>query len=162
MGTLEQEYAHGASSVAAVGPVSALIPAVARAHRTLAGTLLREVGLYPGQELLLMQLWEHEPRSPGELARALRVEPPTAVKAVSRLEDAGFVQRERSTDDRRVVLVSLTASGRALRARVEQIWAELERRTVGDLSQADRARLIELLGSISRNVGDVGPDPCGP
>ncbi|MCZ2818617.1 hypothetical protein [Modestobacter sp. VKM Ac-2984] len=58
--------------------------------------------------------------------------------------------------------MSLIASGRALRPRVEQIWAELERRTVGDLSQADRARLIELLSSISRNVGDVGPNPYGP
>ncbi|MCZ2826605.1 MULTISPECIES: MarR family winged helix-turn-helix transcriptional regulator [unclassified Modestobacter] len=162
MGTLAQEQAHDGSSVAAAGPVSALIPTVARAHRTLAGSLLREVGLYPGQELLLMQLWEREPRSPGELARALQVEPPTAVKAVSRLEEAGFVRRERSAEDRRVVLVSLTASGRALRPRVEQIWAELERRTVGDLSRADRARLIELLSSISRNVGDVGPDPYGP
>ena len=141
-----------------VGPISALIPAVARAHRSLAGSLLREVGLYPGQELLLMLLWEREPRSPGEIARELHVEPPTAVKAVARLEEAGLVERARSTDDRRVVLVSLTPAGRALRERVEQIWAELERRTVGDLDAADRARLIELLGTISRNVGD-GPEP---
>lgn len=142
-----------------VGPISALIPAVARAHRSLAGSLLREVGLYPGQELLLMLLWEREPRSPGEIARELHVEPPTAVKAVARLEEAGLVERARSTDDRRVVLVSLTPAGRALRERVEQIWAELERRTVGDLGAADRARLIELLGTISRNVGDAGPEP---
>jgi DNA-binding MarR family transcriptional regulator len=144
------------------GPISALIPAVARVHRTLAGQLLREVGLYPGQELLLMRLWAAEPRTPGELARELGVEPPTAVKAVARLEAAGFVTRERSTDDRRVVLVSLTPAGRALRGRVEQIWAELERRTVGDLSAADRARLTDLLSAIARNVGDVGPDPIGP
>ena len=145
-----------------VGPVSALIPAVARAHRTLAGSLLREVGLYPGQELLLMLLWEREPRSPGELARELHVEPPTAVKTVARLEEAGFLQRDRSTDDRRVVLVSLTPAGRALRDRVEQLWAELERRTVGDLGAADRQRLTELLTALIRNVGDVGPDPISP
>nr|WP_246405588.1 MarR family winged helix-turn-helix transcriptional regulator [Modestobacter versicolor] len=145
-----------------VGPISALIPAVARAHRTLAGQLLREVGLYPGQELLLMLLWAHEPRSPGELARELGVEPPTAVKAVARLEEAGFLTRERSTDDRRVVLVSLTPKGRDLRGRVEQIWAELERRTVVGLSSADRQRLTDLLSAIARNVGDVGPDPLGP
>ena len=43
-----------------------------------AGSLLREVGRHPGQELQLVLLWEHEPRSPGELARELHVEPPTA------------------------------------------------------------------------------------
>lgn len=150
-----------ADSVESVGPISALIPAVARAHRTLAGALLREVGLYPGQELLLMLLWDREPRSPGELARELQVEPPTAVKAVARLEEAGFLQRERSTDDRRVVLVSLTPRGRELRGRVEQIWAELERRTVGDLDAGDRERLTELLAAVRRNVGEVGPDPVG-
>lgn len=150
-----------ADPVESVGPISALIPAVARAHRTLAGALLREVGLYPGQELLLMLLWDREPRSPGELARELQVEPPTAVKAVARLEEAGFLQRERSTDDRRVVLVSLTPRGRELRGRVEQIWAELERRTVGDLDAGDRERLTELLAAVRRNVGEVGPDPVG-
>ncbi|MGY5885927.1 MarR family winged helix-turn-helix transcriptional regulator [Modestobacter lacusdianchii] len=150
-----------ADPVEGVGPISALIPAVARAHRTLAGALLREVGLYPGQELLLMLLWDREPRSPGELARELQVEPPTAVKAVARLEEAGFLQRERSTDDRRVVLVSLTPRGRELRGRVEQIWAELERRTVGDLDAGDRERLTELLAAVRRNVGEVGPDPVG-
>ena len=145
-----------------VGPISALIPAVARAHRTLAGSLLREVGLYPGQELLLMLLWAQEPRSPGELARELHVEPPTAVKAVARLEEAGFLQRERSAEDRRVVLVSLTPAGRALREPVERIWAELERRTVGDLTAGDRRRLTELLAAVAANVGDVGPDPYYP
>ena len=145
--------------VEAVGPISALIPAVARAHPTLAGSLLRAVGPYPGPALLLMLLWAQEPRSPGELARELHVEPPTAVKAVARLEEAGFLQRERSAEDRRVVLVSLTPAGRALREPVEQIWAELERRTVGDLSAADRRRLTELLAAVAGNVGDVGPDP---
>jgi len=135
---------------------------VARAHRTLAGQLLRDVGLYPGQELLLMALWAHEPRTPGELARELHVEPPTVVKAVARLETAGFLSRTRSTDDRRVVHVSLTPAGRELRERVEAIWAELERRTVGSLSAADQQRLTELLAAIADNVGDVGPDPLGP
>lgn len=143
------------------GPVSALIPVVARAHRTLALTLLREVDLYPGQELLLMLLWEREPRSQAEIARALGVEPPTAGKAIGRLEDGGVLTRVRSPADRRVVLVSLTERGRALREPVERIWAELERRTVGTLAAADRQRLVELLSALGRNLADVGPEPAG-
>ena len=31
---------------------------VGRLHRMLVGQLLRRVGLHPGQELLMMQLWD--------------------------------------------------------------------------------------------------------
>ena len=51
-----------------------------------------------------MQLWAQEPRHPANW-RALEVEPPTVVKAVARLQEAGLVRRDRSSDDRRVVPV---------------------------------------------------------
>ena len=40
------------------GPLSHAIFRLARVHRMLAGQLLRRCGLHPGQELLLMHLWE--------------------------------------------------------------------------------------------------------
>lgn len=137
------------------GPISALIPLVARMHRTLALAMLREIGLYPGQELLLMLLWDREPQSQIELARNLGIEPPTAGKTISRLEDAGMLARIRAPQDRRLLLVSLTPKGRSLREPVERIWAELERRTVDHLDPAQRRQLEGLLISIVDHLAVV-------
>ncbi|GAA3283775.1 MarR family transcriptional regulator [Nesterenkonia halobia] len=143
-----QEHGAAEAHPADRGPVSALIPAVARIHRAEAARLLRDLDLAPGQELVLMQLWHHEPRSQAELTRELAVEPPTMAKTLARLEAAGMVTRERSAEDRRQVLVALTAKGRALEDQVGAAWAELERRTVEALSDAEQQELARLLSRV--------------
>ena len=51
--------------------ISLRISAVARVHRQRAGALLHGLGLSAGQELLLMLLWEKEPRTQAELTREM-------------------------------------------------------------------------------------------
>ncbi|MFE7332862.1 MarR family winged helix-turn-helix transcriptional regulator [Streptomyces sp. NPDC057565] len=135
-----------------VGPISSLIPALARTHRTLALSLLREVGLVPGQEVLLAHLWDEQPRSQVELAELLCVEPPTAAKMLARMEAVGVITREKSAPDRRVTLVSLTDKGRALLEPVQEIWAELERVTTTGLTEDEKALLSDLLSRMTGNI----------
>jgi DNA-binding MarR family transcriptional regulator len=132
--------------------ISTLIPALARAHRKLAGALLRELGLSPGQELLLMLLWESEPRAQSELTRHFAVEPPTTAKMLARLERAGLVKRERLASDRRITLVSLTETGRALEGAVGAVWRELEARTVEALTPQEQDQLSALLGRVTHSL----------
>lgn len=134
-------------------PISSLIPAVAKAHRKLAGSLLQELGLSAGQELVLMLLWESSPQAQADLTRQLMVEPPTTAKTLARLEKAGFVQRQRSEADGRVVLVSLTDSGRALEAPVTSIWKELEERTTISLTPDEQDQLRFLLSRLAASLG---------
>jgi len=69
------------------------------------------------------QLWAlaEVQRRPGvrvtELARAMAVHQSTASNLVERLAKDGLLRRERSREDQRVVLLSLTAAGRATVAR---------------------------------------------
>src|SRR2546421_12065630 len=86
--------------------ISLRISAVARLHRQHAGSLLHGLGLSAGQELLLMLLWDNEPRSQAELTREMAIEPPTTSKMLSRLAKAGLIARTRSELDRRTVLVT--------------------------------------------------------
>lgn len=134
--------------------ISTLIPALARAHRKLAGTLLRGVGLSAGQELLLMLLWDSEPRAQSELTRHFAVEPPTTAKMLARMERAGLVTRERLSSDRRNSLVSLTETGRALESSVRAVWRELEARTVETLTPREQDQLAALLRRVTRSLVD--------
>lgn len=135
--------------------ISTQIPALARAHRKLAGTLLRKVGLSAGQELLLMLLWEQQPRAQSELTRQLAVEPPTTAKMLARLERAGLVTRERLAADRRNTSVSLTDAGRDLEGPVRAVWRELEEHTVAALTPDEQHQLSVLL---RRVLGTLVPE----
>lgn len=132
--------------------ISLRISAVARVHRQHAGALLHSLGLSAGQELLLMLLWEKEPRTQAELTREMSIEPPTTSKMISRMATAGLIVRNQSESDRRNVLVTLTEAGRALEGPVNAAWTTLEEDTVGALTPAEQDTLLDLLGRVLESL----------
>ncbi|MBZ4321334.1 MarR family winged helix-turn-helix transcriptional regulator [Streptomyces huiliensis] len=137
---------------ARTGPVSHAIFRVARLHRMIAGQLLRAVGLHPGQELVMMQLWELGPQRQADLVRLLDSDAATMTRTIQRLEHAGFVRRSPCPDDRRAVLVEPTAASRALRHEVERVWTRLEEGATGDLTAEEREAALRALGRLEENL----------
>ncbi|MFJ9368623.1 MarR family winged helix-turn-helix transcriptional regulator [Nocardia sp. NPDC101769] len=137
---------------ARTGPISHAIFRVARLHRMLAGQLLRRVGLHPGQELVMMQLWELGPQRQTDLVRLLDSDAATMTRTVQRLEHAGFVRRSPCPTDRRATLIAATVAGQALRHEVERIWAELEERTTGDLTAQQQDACLGVLNRLESNL----------
>ncbi|WP_341892416.1 MarR family transcriptional regulator [Variovorax sp. YR752] len=80
-----------------------------------------------------------------QLGAALDVSAPNMAITLDRLVERGWVERVRSTQDRRAMLSHLTAAGRALVRRAEKIAATMEEGSLHVLSGAERALLVELL-----------------
>ena len=134
------------------GPVSHAIARLARIHQLLAGRLLRELGLHPSQELLLMRLWESGPQRQACLAAELGTDSAGTTRIVQRLETAGYVRRLPDPTDRRATLVASTPEGDALRDAVERIWQHLEELTVGGMTPAERDAALASLLRLEENV----------
>ncbi|MDR6867849.1 DNA-binding MarR family transcriptional regulator [Microbacterium resistens] len=98
--------------------------------------ILEPLGLTHPQYLVMLALWEDSPRSLGDLAAALAMDPATASPLVKRLESDGLIERRRSAADERRLDIALTDAGAALRARAvavpSQVMARLEM-TVGEV-----------------------------
>ena len=142
----------GCPPAEASGPLSSALLRVARLHRLLATHLLREVGLHPGQELVMMQLWDQGPQRPADLVRVLGSDAATMTRTVQRLERAGFVRRGACDGDRRAILVESTPEGTAVHARVEALWSQLEAAAAGDLSEDELRTLAGLLERVEQSV----------
>jgi MarR family transcriptional regulator, organic hydroperoxide resistance regulator len=123
-----------------------------RAHRRLAEAAFSEIGLYPGQEMLLFQLWQEEGVTQSQLVEKLCVEPPTVTKTLQRLEKAGIIERKQDPEDARVSRVFLTPKGEALKEQVQKIWRDLEARTTKNLSEVEQAFMLRLLEQITKNL----------
>ena len=80
-------------------------------------TLLDELGLTYPQYLTMLVLWECDGLAVSEIGTRLYLDSATLTPLLKRLEAAGLVRRTRSAEDERSVLVTLTPSGCALRAR---------------------------------------------
>src|SRR3546814_2849637 len=77
----------------------------------------------------MLALWDQSPRSLGELAAELAMEPATLSPLVKRLEAQGRVARARRTGDERVLDITLTPAGRALRERALLVPQQIMERT---------------------------------
>ncbi|MGV9581440.1 MarR family winged helix-turn-helix transcriptional regulator [Streptomyces sp. NPDC003509] len=151
----------GLPSAALGGPVSHAVSRVARLHRMTAGRLLKGLGLYPGQEFLMMHLWDNGAVRQAELIKAMDLDPSTVTKMLQRLEQAGHVRRRPDPGDRRAVLVEATERSCALRAEVRDAWSGLEEHTLADLDAAERAELIRLLAKVEQNLCQQAGDCPG-
>ncbi|NYE20252.1 MarR family winged helix-turn-helix transcriptional regulator [Microbacterium immunditiarum] len=102
--------------------------------------VLEPLGLTHPQYLVMLALWESSPRSLGDLAEELAMEPATLSPLVKRLEAQGRVSRVRRVDDERVLEISLTAAGRALREQALAVPEQIMARTGMDTEQLTRLR----------------------
>jgi DNA-binding MarR family transcriptional regulator len=131
-------------------PINASIFALIRMHRSMASDLLRKIGLFPGQELLLMRLWDTDNQTQKALVDSLGINHTTVTKSVQRLEEAGLLVRRRSSEDKRVTLVSLTPAGAKLKKEVFNIWRTLENSIAKGLTKEEKKFFLELVGKITR------------
>lgn len=126
-------------------------------HRARAAALLAPLGLHTGQEALLLELARTGARIQAQLSEALGCEPPSITLMTRKLEASGHIRRKPDPSDKRVSIVELTDSGKALADQVKQLWCALAEETVTGLPTLTVAELPGLLKSLTGNVDTRHP-----
>ncbi|MFF1633468.1 MarR family winged helix-turn-helix transcriptional regulator [Leifsonia sp. NPDC058248] len=124
-------------------------------HMMVARQLLKRLGLHPGQELLLMHLWDSGAQRQSVLASIFATDSAAMTRTVQRLENAGLVERRSDPTDGRATLVAATAASQLIRQRLENVWTELESLTVRDMTEEDQERLMTGLIALEQNLSAV-------
>ncbi|MFE0423464.1 MarR family winged helix-turn-helix transcriptional regulator [Streptomyces sp. NPDC058953] len=132
--------------------MSFAVARVARLHRMAGGKPLRALGLYPGQEYVMVHLWLNGPSRQADLIRVADLDPSTVTKMLQRLELAGHVRRRPDPADRRAVLVEATEASAELRTAVEATLIHLEEQLLTGLDQGERRELTRLLAKTELNL----------
>ncbi|GAA1760219.1 MULTISPECIES: MarR family transcriptional regulator [Streptomonospora] len=115
-------------------------------YREVKSRKLAELGLHPGQDVLLWLLAQEEGgMTVSQLAARLGIEPPTATRTLARLEKRELFRREPVPADRRQVRVVLTQEARRLVPRIEAVWDELAEEALGGLTRERREAVVEAL-----------------
>ena len=135
-------------------------------HQTLAGETLHkfltinrflrqyarqmdEGGVHPRALAVLRYLTEHNAGATvGEVQEYLYCSASVASSVISKLEEAGYVTRTRSSEDNRVVIVELTLAGHALATETPMGGIALLRRRLPLLEPERLARLNAALADI--------------
>lgn len=130
-----------------------------RIRRMLDATL-EQHGLTHGDFKVMSALrWAGKPyrRSAGELARIADLSSGAMTSRLDQLEEAGIVRRLRDPEDRRGVLVELTANGRKLHEKAISVQAEKEALIAAALNEREKEQLNALLRRVLLALEELYP-----
>jgi DNA-binding MarR family transcriptional regulator len=91
----------------------------------------------------------------GDLAKAAELSPASVSAMLDHLERDGIVERSRSASDRRVVVVSLTESGRALLAEKRERWRARGRVALADVSEEHLHAAADVMRRMAAMLDDL-------
>ena len=72
---------------------------------------LKQFGITYSQYLVLLTLWEENPQTLNSIGRHLDLSSNTLTPLLKRLEQSGWVKRERQQSDKRQLIITLTDNG---------------------------------------------------
>ncbi len=95
--------------------------AAARNVVSLYTPYLKPLGLTYTQYIVFLVLWEKDGITVGEICSKLILDSGTLSPLLKKMEQSGYIERKRSRDDDRVVVISLTSEGRALQDKAKEV-----------------------------------------
>ncbi|MBQ3704539.1 MAG: MarR family transcriptional regulator [Oscillospiraceae bacterium] len=99
--------------------------AAARHVTGLYTPVLKPLGLTYTQYIVFLVLWEKNGLTVGEIGEKLLLDNGTLSPLLKKMEKAGYVKRQRSREDERVVVITLTEEGRILQEKAKDVPAKV-------------------------------------
>ena len=132
-----------------------LVVRTARSMKKALDSQLARIGVTASQHVIISTLAHEDGLSLSEVGKRAYLDKPAITGLADRLEKDGLVERRRSTDDRRVIKLHLTAKGRNLLTEMNRIATAVDVELVSVLSGREIKDLRHLITRIwSHSNGD--------
>lgn len=95
--------------------------AAARNVTNLYTPYLKPLGLTYTQYIVFLALWEKDGIPVGDLCETLMLDNGTISPLLKKMQQAGYIERTRSERDDRVVVITLTEAGKALKTQAKDV-----------------------------------------
>ena len=114
--------------------------------------VLADSGLSWTAFVVMWVTWIWEPAETRDIAAEAGISKATLTGVLNTLEKMELVQRSRSTDDGRLVLVTLTTEGQQLMEKLFPAFNKQEVEIAGPIKPADRQPLADMLRAITAKI----------
>ena len=102
--------------------------------------------------MILMNLSSGEVDSASKLCKGVSYDPGAMTRMLDRLERKGLIRRVRCGEDRRKVILELTAEGKAVYPKLVATYVDVLNRFMHGFSKADARQLETLLSRMLANA----------
>ena|SRR5436305_5970983 len=129
-----------------------LLAQISQEYRHLSDRLMEHIGMHRAPAAVLCRLFLQDGLTQSELASQLSIQGASVTQVLQRMEEAGWVRRERDAEDNRLVRVYLTAKGREKERSVTDQFMKLQEAVFAGIAPRERAFLRQLLTQMHQNM----------
>ncbi|MFX0203127.1 MAG: MarR family winged helix-turn-helix transcriptional regulator [Candidatus Hodarchaeota archaeon] len=120
-----------------------------------------DIEINSAQGRIMFALWQKDGIAINELAKRTQLKKSTLTSMLDRLEQMGYVRRQRSTKDRRKILIKRTKKDKALEGKYVEVSQEITKlfykgftESEIDRFEGDLVRILENLTNFEKNYFD--------
>ena len=117
---------------------------------------LDELDLTYTQYITMMVMWERKSASVKEIGEYLYLDSGTLTPLINKLESKGYIEKHRSDDDARGVVVSITEAGKKLRDKMVKVPEAMGGCVA--LTEEEAGELYTLLYKILKHFDEIDAD----
>ena len=129
-----------------------------RVSETISGYYRQRFGLAVTEWRTMAVLGRYQGLSAGEVAERTAMDKVAVSRAVARLLQRGFIQRETHGDDRRRSVLALSRNGQRIYDDIAPLALDLERRLLSRLDRDERAALDALLDKLAGGIAHLADE----
>jgi MarR family transcriptional regulator, organic hydroperoxide resistance regulator len=129
-----------------------LLAQISQGYRHLSDRLMEQIGIHRAPATLLCRLFLQDGLTQSVLAEQLSIQGASVTQVLQRMEEAGWVRRERDAEDNRLVRVYLTQKGREQERSITEQFMKLQETVFAGIGSRERAFLRELLSQMQQNM----------
>lgn len=124
-------------------------------HRSRHREMMVKEGIHRGQMKLLLLISENDGIIQRDLAEMLDMRPSSLTEMLSNLEKNSLIRREQDENDRRVMHVYLSESGKELLDEIRKANSKLPDLVFNCLTIEDKEKMLEIVNKVNNNLEDL-------
>jgi DNA-binding MarR family transcriptional regulator len=129
-----------------------LLAQISQGYRHLSDRLMEQIGMHRAPAVMLCHLFLQDGLTQSELSEQLSIQGASVTQVLQRMEEAGWVRRERDAEDNRLVRVYLTEQGREKERSITEQFMKLQEAIFAGIAPRERAFLRQLLTQMHQNM----------
>ena len=102
--------------------------------------------------MFLMELYTQDGKNQEDLSKILKIDKGTTARAIKKLEEEGYVRREKDDHDKRSNKVFLTQKGMDIKDDIHETLSQWESKISQSIDEEERILMIKLLKKVCSNI----------
>jgi len=125
---------------------------VRRSVGRMAMHFVRDLEIGPKQLVALRLIGKKKKCTMAEIAEGTNTDKASVTRVINTLVEAAWLDRNYSTEDRRQILITLSAKGLRNLSKIEKAYAKIADRFASALEPKEQKELLRLLGKIESGL----------